>query len=102
VTDLFSVFQIGPMLSFKRPQSPTLADFFNQHSSADIHLRDNHKMSLESIVFHKYKTVQSFKLHFLQSSPLVQLYTSASGCKGVGNIPVSHFVKTFSALPSHS
>jgi len=26
----------------------------------------------------KYRTVQSFKLHFLPSSPLVQLYTSDS------------------------
>jgi len=39
------------------------------------------------------------KLHFLQSILLVQLYTSASDCKGVGNIPGSHFVKAFSALP---
>jgi len=28
----------------------------------------------------------------------VQLYTSASDCKHVGNIPVNHFVKAFSAL----
>jgi hypothetical protein len=32
----------------------------------------------------------------------VQLYTSASNCKDVGNVPVSHFVKAFPALPSHS
>ena len=32
----------------------------------------------------------------------MQLYTSASDCKCVGNIPGSHFVKAFSALPSHS
>jgi len=49
-----------------------------------------------------YKTVQSFKLHFLQNSLLVQLYTSASDFKGVETIPGSHFMKTFSALPSHS
>jgi hypothetical protein len=50
-----------------------------------------------------YNTVglQSFKLHFLESSLLVQLCTSVSDCKDVGNIPTSHFVKTFSALPSH-
>jgi len=37
----------------------------------------------------KYKTVQSLKLHFLQSSHIVQLlaHTSASDHKGVGNIP---------------
>jgi hypothetical protein len=45
----------------------------------------------------RYKTVPTFKLHFL-----VQLYTSASKCEGVGNIPESHFVKAFSALLSHS
>jgi len=50
----------------------------------------------------KDKTVKSFKLHFLQSSPLLQLYTSASGCNCVGNIPGSHFVKAFSALPLYS
>jgi hypothetical protein len=32
----------------------------------------------------------------------VQLYTSASECKGFGNIPGIHFVKAFSALPSYS
>ena len=53
-------------------------------------------------VCEKYKTVQSFKLYFLQNSPLVQLYSSASNCKSVGNIPGSHFVKAFSALSSHS
>jgi hypothetical protein len=50
----------------------------------------------------KYKTVQPFKLQCLKSSLLVQLLTSASGCKGVGTIPGSHLVKAFSALPSHS
>ena len=32
----------------------------------------------------------------------MQLYTSASSSRVVGNIPDSHFVKVFSALPSHS
>ena len=32
----------------------------------------------------------------------MQLYISASDCKVVGNIPGTHFVKAFSALPSHS
>ena len=31
----------------------------------------------------KYKTVQLFMLHFLQNSPVMQLYTTASECKGV-------------------
>ena len=42
------------------------------------------------------------KLSILQNSPLVQLYISARDCKGVGNIPGSHFVKVFSALLLHS
>jgi len=32
---------------------------------------------------------------------LLQIYTSASDCLGFGNIPGSHFVKAYSALPSH-
>jgi len=36
------------------------------------------------------------------ASPLFQLYSSDSDCKGIGNIPGSRFVKTFSARPSHS
>jgi len=53
--------------------------------------------------FDKYKTVEIFKLHFLRSIPPVQLYTSTSDCTfGLGNISGSHFVKAFSALPSHS
>jgi hypothetical protein len=53
-------------------------------------------------IWEKYKTVQSFKLHFLQNTPLVQLYTSASDCKSDGNISGSHFMKDFSALSLHS
>jgi hypothetical protein len=45
------------------------------------------------------KRVQSFNLYFLPNSPLVQINISASECEGVGNIPGSHFMKTFSALP---
>jgi len=56
----------------------------------------------ESFYLLEFKTVQSFKLQFLQNISLVQLYTFASDCKGVGKIPSSHFVKAFSALPSHS
>jgi hypothetical protein len=32
----------------------------------------------------------------------VQLYTSASDCKGVAGVSESHFVSAFSVLPSHS
>jgi 3-deoxy-D-arabino-heptulosonate 7-phosphate (DAHP) synthase class II len=35
-------------------------------------------MFAESIYFWEIQNVQSFKLHFFQNSPLVQLYTSAS------------------------
>jgi len=34
--------------------------------------------------------------HFLQHSPLVQLYISASDCKYVRDIPGKHFMKAFS------
>ena len=60
------------------------------------------KMFQESFISENYKTVQSFKLHCLQNSPLVQQYTSASDCKDAGNIPGSHFVKSFAALLLHS
>jgi hypothetical protein len=50
----------------------------------------------------KYNTAQIFKLHFLENNPLVQLYNSASDCKGVGIIPGNHCAKSFSALPLHS
>jgi len=52
-------------------------------------------------VCEKYKTVQSFKLNFLQNSPLVQLYISASDCKSDGNISGSHFVKDYLAVSLH-
>jgi len=35
---------------------------------------------------------------FLQNSALLQLYTSASNCKGVENIPGSHFVSLFGSF----
>jgi hypothetical protein len=60
------------------------------------------KYSRKHVICEKYKTAQSFKLYFLQNSALVQLCTTASDCTGVGNIPGNHFVKAFSALPSHS
>jgi len=43
-----------------------------------------------------------FKLNFLENISLVRLYTSVRDCKGVENIHGSHFMKAFSALPSHS
>jgi hypothetical protein len=45
------------------------------------------EMSRNQFIAEKYIIVQSFKLHFLQNSPLVQIYASASDCKGVVNIP---------------
>jgi hypothetical protein len=47
----------------------------------------------------KYRAVLSYKLHFLQNSSFVQLYTSFSDCKGPGNIPENHFVKSFLIIP---
>jgi hypothetical protein len=50
-----------------------------------------------------YLTLQSrAKCPKASSCPFVELYISASDCKGVGNNPRSHFVKAFSALLSHS
>ena len=60
------------------------------------------KCSQNHFISENYKTVQSFKLHCLQNSPLLQQYTFASECKGAGNIPGSHFVKAFAALLLHS
>ena len=60
------------------------------------------KCSQNHFISENYKTLQSFKLHCLQNSPLVQQYTSATDCKGAGNIPGSHFVKAFAALLLHS
>jgi hypothetical protein len=54
------------------------------------------KYSQNHFISEKYKTVQLFKLQFLQNNPLVQLDTSASDSKGVENIPGSHFVSLFS------
>ena len=60
------------------------------------------KISRSHFIFEKYETVQSFNLHFLQNIPLVQRFTSTSDWKDVWNIPGSHRVRAFSALPSHS
>ena len=60
------------------------------------------KRSRSHFIPEKYKRVQSLKLHFLQNSPLVHVYTSSSDCKSVRNISGSKFMKAFSALPSHS
>ena len=51
--------------------------------------------SRNHFISEKYKRLQLFKLHFLQNSPLLQLYTSVSECKCVGNIRGSYFVKAF-------
>lgn len=52
----------------------------------------------ESLYFLKMRS-NIFKRYLHQTSPLVQLYTSA---RVVGNIPESHVVKDFSALLSHA
>jgi hypothetical protein len=51
------------------------------------------KCSRNHFISEKYKTVQSFKLRFLQNSPFLQLYTSASECKDVGNVFWKPFYK---------
>jgi hypothetical protein len=61
---------------------------------------------LETVAFVRVKkhvvAVQKFKIHFHQNTTLVQIHTSVCHRKRVGNIPESHFVKIFSAPPSHS
>jgi hypothetical protein len=54
-----------------------------------------HNVPRNRFISVKYKTVKSFKLHFLQNSPLVQIYISATDYNGVGDIPGSHFLKPF-------
>jgi hypothetical protein len=49
-------------------------------------------------VSEKHKTEQSFKLHFLQNSPLVHLCTSTNSCNGVENIPESLFSSSLTFL----
>jgi len=58
------------------------------------------KCSRKHFISEKYKRVQSSKLHFLRNSPLVHLYTF--DFKDFGNVHRNHFMKTSSALPSHS
>jgi hypothetical protein len=43
----------------------------------------------------KYKRAQLFKLHLIQNSPPVQLYTAVSHCKVVGNILEAILFKPF-------
>ena len=59
-------------------------------------------MFSKSLYFWVRKKVQSCKLHFLQNSFLLKLYTPPSYCRCVGNNTGRHFVKAFSAPPSHS
>ena len=53
------------------------------------------KCSRSRFLSDKYKTVQSFRPHFLQNSPRVQLHTSAGDCKVVGNISGSQCESLF-------
>ena len=66
----------------------------------EMYVRGSFKRSRNHFICDKYKIVQSFKLHLLQNSPLVQLYISASDYEGVGNIPGSNFMKALSVHPS--
>jgi len=52
------------------------------------------KCSQNHFISEKNKTVQSFKLLFLQICPHVQQYTSACNCKCVGDILGSHFIES--------
>ena len=56
------------------------------------------KCSRESLYFLDIQNCTIIKLLFLQNSPHVQLYTYASNCKGVGNIPESHLWKPLQLL----
>ena len=60
------------------------------------------KLFPESLYFRKIQNSAIVLVTFLHNRLTVQLPTSASDCKFAGNIPGSHFVKSFSALPSHS
>jgi hypothetical protein len=92
------------------PSTPTCQSHSNLHISitvtkvTDLNLFPvaASKCSRNYFISLKFKTIQSFKLYFHQNNPLVQLYISASDRRGVENIPGSHFVKAFSAPPSHS
>ena len=53
------------------------------------------KCSRNHFMYEREKTMKSLKLHFLQNSPLVQVWISSSDCKGVENIPGSHLWKPF-------
>jgi len=78
-----------------------LVPYCEKPSFTPIYMLDS-KCSRNRFISEKNKKLQSFMLHFLQNCPHVQLCTSASDCESVGNILASHFVKAFSAFPSHS
>ena len=61
-------------------------------------LRSSFKMFPELLFFWKIQNCKTYKLHLLQNSPLMQLYTSARDCKCAGNIPGSHLQKPFQLL----
>jgi hypothetical protein len=50
----------------------------------------------------KLFNLQLFDLHLHRNSPFVQLYSLATICKGLVNVPGSRVLKAFSALPAHS
>ena len=59
------------------------------------------KYNWNPFISDKYERIQLCKLHVLQNSLPMPLYTSASDGKEVENISGSNFMKVFSALPSH-
>jgi hypothetical protein len=56
------------------------------------------KCSRNQLLSENYKTVPSFKLHFLQNDPFVQIYTSASDCKGVRILSVKNLFSSYVAF----
>ena len=68
-------------------------------SPADLHdICGSFKVFLESLYFWEIQNSIIIQGTFPSKSPLVQLYTSASNCKGVGNIPGNQSVKAVAFL----
>jgi hypothetical protein len=67
-----------------------------------VHVSGSFKIFPDSLYFWEKQNTKKFKVYFIKNSPLVQLYITASDCKGVGNVPESYFVNALSALASQS
>jgi len=97
------VFLIGNYwTSIKQTARKKFIDRISYNPSRNYGIGGRFKMLPESLNSDKYEIIQSCKLHLLQNSLPMPLYTSASDGKDVENISGSHFVNVFSALPSHS